>query len=138
MGDNPAGSKNNHDTDLSGSHSFIVTDICYDLPLYTDTLTAELYTPYEGERVYRVDFSQQSDSVTVYTNSYDSILGVDTLAGIRIAETAESWCYSLIEGIITGGSFIVWHEPKPVRAEFTLNGSGLPIAWSERGDLIPQ
>ena len=37
---------------------------------------------------------------------------------------------------ICGRPFCVWFELEPMRAEYTIYGSGMPIVWSERGSLL--
>lgn len=47
------------------------------------------------------------------------------------------WNYRIVEGAFAGGHFIMWPDNLEPRAELTLYGSGVPIAASYRGNILP-
>jgi hypothetical protein len=89
-------------------------------------LPVEVYLPDSSGRSYGVRFSAVEDSVFVKD---DSVIGVRCVSGPEVRE------YALVS-LFAGGEFIVWPDSVPVRAEYTVYGSGMPVLESERGVLL--
>ncbi len=78
---------------------------------------------------YEINFSDDIKTITIMS---------DVLISGEIETDDENRKnYSLTDGLFAGGRFNVWIVDKHFEAEFTVNGSGVPIIRSERGILEP-
>jgi hypothetical protein len=122
---------NNDTAPCSCPYIFTVTDTCQrplDIGHPSDTLSAGNYAPDSSGRSYCVRFSAGQDTVVI---NGDLFTGIDSVTGVIDSTTLEYRAYYI--ETMTGGRFIWWMNSDPMRAEYTLYGSGLPVIWSERG-----
>jgi hypothetical protein len=127
----------NENVKCPGQYVFTITDTCK-RPIKAgfpyDTLALDNYLPDSSGRYYCVEFSPAQDTVCIRADSVIGIIITDSVIGVLDTVTAEYREY-FVETHGTGGRFIIWINTDPMRAEYTIYGSGLPIVWSERGIL---
>ena len=92
----------------------------------SDDLQESDYTSIEEEIQYEVAFPENGEIVTIEPNS---------IQGTRINGDVEHLIYELEEGLLVGGRLVIWLNNDDFEAEYTIYGSGVPIARSERGKL---
>ncbi|HEX2957224.1 MAG TPA: hypothetical protein VHO70_10345 [Chitinispirillaceae bacterium] len=92
------------------------------------------YKPGNNGRSFDVRFLPGNNVVVLYDSVFTNL---DSLVGKTISVTKDTITYE-IDDHFAGRTFSVWREDTTLRAEYTLNGSGLPIVWSEMGTLTAQ
>ena len=88
------------------------------------------YVPLEEFVQYHLNFSGDGQSVTIIFND-------QTMSGQLQKTESDFRKYNLTEGTFAGGRFNVWVNQDHFEFELTFYGSGVPIAYSVRGRLIP-
>jgi hypothetical protein len=117
---------------LNGNNYLMKVDRISDHPevsLPSDNLNESNFTEYNEEKTYTVYFSGDGMTVT---------LDPGQLGGTRKEVLDNTVTYELTEGVFAGGRFIVWPDEDHFKAELTIYGSGVPIIWSERGNLLAE
>jgi hypothetical protein len=127
--------RNNHNRSVSippGKYTFTVTDTLNRFDNKFPDISGGLhYKPSNSGRTFEVWFSPENDVAVIYDTAFANM---DSLLGKTIFVKNDTLTYE-IDDHFAGRTFTVRHEDKILRAEYTLNGSGLPIVWSEKGNL---
>ena len=97
-----------------------------DVQLPFEELQETDYITTNNGRQYRVNFSENIETIIIIP---------DSISGTLEKDTDELKQYALKEGLFAGGRFIVWIANNRFEAEYTIYGSGVPIIQSERGYL---
>ncbi len=93
----------------------------------SDTIADSAYKAVAGGPVYQVVASAGGRQVTI----------AGTVQARRVKATDTVVQYDVYQGAFAGGRFVVRSSSEGLQAEFTIYGSGVPIARSERGLLVP-
>jgi hypothetical protein len=127
--------RNNHNRSVSippGKYTFTVTDTLNRFDNKFPDISGGLhYKPSNTGRSFDVWFSQKNDVVVIYDTASTNL---DSLVGKTNYVKNDTLTYD-IDDHFAGRTFTVRHEDKILKAEYILNGSGLPIVWSEKGSL---
>lgn len=91
-----------------------------------DILSDDQYTAASDLIEYQIQFSDNAVTISIEPVS---------ITGKKVEHSKEANYFELVDGVFAGGRLIIRNIGTQLDAEFTVYGSGLPIAKSERGIL---
>jgi hypothetical protein len=100
-----------------------------DVSVPRESLSEDDYTPVASPRSHAIQIDLDGNQVLIDDAEY--------VGSLEATSTDSQHTFDITVGTFAGGRFVVWPDPQGLQAEFTLFGSGVPFAQSERGTLTP-